>query len=287
MTTHGNFRTLQPLSDDQLRQFVPAVFAEQPEESVSARYGFIPTREIVQALRDEGFVPTFAQQCNVRLSDNENFTKHLLRFTLASDLDKILNVPKVVDGNAHHFFKAPPEIAQITLVNAHDRSSSYQLDAALWRMLCGNGLMVGGHSFESIHVRHSKGVVREVIEGTFRIIEEMPRVFERVEQMKQVPMTPRAQLGFAEAAAVLRWGNEGCPVLPDKLLNARRPEDELEDLWTTYNVVQENIMRGGLRGKATTGRRMTTREVKSVDEDVRLNRALWTMADTMREAAVH
>jgi hypothetical protein len=49
-------------------------------------------------------------------------------------------------------------------------------------------------------------------------------------------------------------------------------------------VVQEHLLRGGDRGRAATGRRMITRPVKSVGEDLRLNRALWTLTEKLAEA---
>lgn len=286
-TEYANYRTLAPMTDEQLRAAAPSIFAESPEEGVSDRYGFIPTGEVVAALRKEGFVPTYAAQCMVKDKlANKEYAKHMLRFTLASDLAKVGNVPSVVGGEAHHFFEDTPEIAQITVVNSHDRSSGYQLDAALWRLLCSNGLMVGGSAFQSIHVRHSKGVVGRVIEGSYRIIDEMPQIFERVAEMKRIELNPTAQRAFAETAAAIRW-SDAVPVDPQRLLNVRRDDDNLPDLWTTYNVVQENLMRGGVGGRAVTGRKLTTRAINSVTEDVRLNRALWVVADSMREAALH
>lgn len=287
MNTMGNYRILEALSDDQLRKIAPSIFAEEPEPGVSDRYGFIPTSEVVAAMRKEGLVPTYAAQCRVKEKGNELFTKHMIRFTRISDLEKFANVPRVVDGNAHHFFKDTPEIAQVSLVNAHDRTSTYQLDAAIWRLACSNGLMVAGASFDSIHVRHGKQIVNEVLEGTYRIAEQMPRVFERVDEMKQIELNTSTQLAFAEVAAAVRWPDGSMPVEPSKLLTRRRIEDQKPDLWSTYNVVQENLMRGGLHGRATTGRRLTTRAIESVNEDVKLNRALWLTADAMRDAARH
>jgi len=57
------------------------------------------------------------------------------------------------------------------------------------------------------------------------------------------------------------------------------------------NVVQENVIKGGLHGIAITtderGRRqrrnVTTRTVNGIDQDVKLNRALWTLAEKMAE----
>ena len=67
------------------------------------------------------------------------------------------------------------------------------------------------------------------------------------------------------------------------VLQARRWEDRKGDLWTTFNRIQENLVRGGVSGRGATGRRMTTREVAGVNENVKLNRALWSLADGMAQ----
>jgi hypothetical protein len=41
------------------------------------------------------------------------------------------------------------------------------------------------------------------------------------------------------------------------------------------------MMKGGVPGRSATGRRITTRAVGGVTENVKLNKALWTLADTM------
>jgi len=67
----------------------------------------------------------------------------------------------------------------------------------------------------------------------------------------------------------------------------RRRDDNGADLWRTFNRVQENAVRGGLSawGHDANGhrRRTTTREVKAIDQDVKLNRALWHLAERMAE----
>ena len=95
-------------------------------------------------------------------------------------------------------------------------------------------------------------------------------------------------MAFANAALQLRYpndeaGNDTAPILPEKLLAVRRHEDRENTLWSTFNKVQENFIRGGLRGTNKKGGRMTTREVKSVNEDLRLNKALWQLAESMRQ----
>jgi len=60
-------------------------------------------------------------------------------------------------------------------------------------------------------------------------------------------------------------------------------DDRAPDLWTTFNRVQENIIKGGVRGRNATGKRTTTRAVNGIDQGVKLNRALWVLAEEMRK----
>jgi hypothetical protein len=57
------------------------------------------------------------------------------------------------------------------------------------------------------------------------------------------------------------------------------------DLWTTFNKVQENVVRGGLRGvrRDETGRsrRVRSRAINGIDQHIRLNQALWTLSQHM------
>lgn len=43
------------------------------------------------------------------------------------------------------------------------------------------------------------------------------------------------------------------------------------------------MLKGGLRGQTTTGKRTTTREVTSIDSNVKLNKALWILSNRMNE----
>jgi hypothetical protein len=54
-------------------------------------------------------------------------------------------------------------------------------------------------------------------------------------------------------------------------------------LWSVFNRVQENLVKGGLSGRAANGRQQSTRPVQGIDQNVRLNRALWLLADGLRQ----
>lgn len=267
------------MSNSELYAVAPSIFASEPWAGVSSRYEFIPTVSVIEQMRKEGFIPTQAQQSLCRSSGKRGYQKHMLRFTLSADLEQLA----LLSAKYHSFIppEEQPEFGQVTLVNAHDRSSSYQLDAGLYRLACSNGLMVSAGVVESVHVRHSGHIVQDVLQGTQQIVAALPKVFERVARMKAVRLSDKQQSEFATTAAKLRWSNEehGLPIVPERLLNARRFSDQQPDLWSTFNRVQENLLRGGIKGRATTGRRMTTRGIKSVNADIHLNRSLWALAE--------
>ncbi len=61
------------------------------------------------------------------------------------------------------------------------------------------------------------------------------------------------------------------------------------DVWSTCNRLQENIINGGLRGPkiGANGRRRkaTTRPVKALDKKLKLNQALWVLTQEMGKRA--
>lgn len=138
-------------------------------------------------------------------------------------------------------------------------------------------------------VRHSgrQDVIGEVIEGAYEVLNQFALIEDQRETMKEIQIRPELQHAFAEAALAYRYDPaEGpAPVTASQLLRPRRAEDRADDLWTTFNRVQENTIKGGLTGRNKQGRRTTTRAVSGIDQDVKLNRALWVLAQHIRQAA--
>lgn len=262
----GLVRSDRPLSDDQIIKAAPSVFAESAHGSRSSRYAYIPTSEVLNGLRREGFEPFMACQARTRIEGKQDFTKHMLRLRHASQ----------INGETAN---------EIILLNSHDGTSSYQMLAGCFRFVCHNGLICGD-TLEDFRVRHSGDVVGNVIEGAFRILDEFEKVDESKEIMQGISLSSAQQGIFAKAALQLRYDEgEHAPIEPQRLNDSRRFDDRGSDLWRTFNRVQENLIQGGIRGRNANGRRMTTRQVSGVSENVRLNRALWTLADEMAKLA--
>lgn len=257
-------RSDRPLSDDRIRAVVPSIFADAPHGSRSDRYAYIPTSTVLTKLRQEGFEPFMVCQTRVRNEDRREYTKHLIRLRHASQ----------INGD---------EANEIILLNSHDGTSSYQMLAGMFRFVCQNG-MVCGDVESDIRVPHKGDVVGQVIEGAFEVLDGFEAATEQREGMQALTLNSGEQTAFARAALALKYDNEDAPapITEDQLLTPRRFEDRSADLWTTFNRVQENMTKGGLRGRNRTGRTTTTRPVNGIDQSVKLNRALWVLADELR-----
>jgi hypothetical protein len=263
------FRSEAPLTEEQMRSVAPSIFAAGKHASRSERYTYIPTIEVLRGLRHEGFEPFMVAQGKSRTEGRNEFTKHMIRMRHA--------------GQA----SASQEANEIILINSHDGASSYQMLAGVFRFVCCNGLVVGDVA-NDIRIPHKGNVQGEVIEGAVRVLSDFEAVDESKDAMKAIELQPEEQAAFATAALTLRYGERGesqppAPISAEQLLHARRPEDLGHSLWTTFQRIQENAVRGGQPGRSAQGRRMRTREVASIDRGVSLNRALWVLAEEMRK----
>jgi hypothetical protein len=94
-----------------------------------------------------------------------------------------------------------------------------------------------------------------------------------------------ARQGFARDALTLRYGPDSAGYPAPQLLTARREADRGFDLWRTYNVIQENLLAGGITRRTALGRIGTSRRISAIPEEVRLNAGLWQLASQYLEVA--
>jgi len=252
------------LSTDELMARVPSIFAEEAHESRSGRYVYIPTIEIVEQLRRDGWATTFAVQAKPRDDARLGHAKHMLRLRHASIS-----------------LRDAQEAPEIILINSHDGTTSYQMLAGYFRFVCCNGLVVGDGALE-VRVPHRGQIIEGVREGAAAMLTHFQQTTYRVETMKALPLSEGEQQAFASAARALRFEKPDV-VTPDAVNRARRSADAGSDMWSTFNRVQENIVRGGLmtRNPARPYERRRSREVRGIGENVRLNQALWSLAEEM------
>jgi hypothetical protein len=298
---------ISPINEASLLSLAPSIFAAAPHESRSQRYGYVSSIDLIRALVEKGFDITAASQSKPKDSGKHNFAKHMVRMRHTESYARVQQA--IIEGRAAgdtHTLEARTAarslkntFAEIVLTNSHDGTSAVILHAGLFRLDCFNGLILADSTVASIHVTHSKRLVANVIDGAFQLAEQTPVMLDAVRNWSQLQLERPERVALADAARVLRFGdNEGnvaSTVTADQILDARRDADTGNDLWTTFNRVQENLMRGGLAdtrpgyrdaetNKWKPTRRLRTRAIKSIDGDVRLNKGLWTLAEGLAKA---
>lgn len=270
---HDRFRSsgdLHPLNNDELQSFAPSVFAQNAMPGVSENYSFLPTIHAVDGLRQAGWQPVWVSEQLVRLETRKGFQKHMIRFQRSDLIGRVSEY-----------------CPEICLVNSHDRSSAYQLHAGIFRLICGNGLIVSDVCFQRVSIRHTGFEPSLVVDASLKVLDSLPQLTDAVESFRARRLTPAESKAFAESAILLRYDDlQTAPISAEKLLEPRRTEDAGNDLWKVYNVTQESLIRGGLkdysRRKANGKRHPRTRAVAELDENVRLNKALWHLAEALK-----
>ena len=262
------------LTEDEIRTAAPSVFATTAHASRSAKFRPIATIEVLRMLDKEGFGVVGAIQSVGRIEDRKDYTKHMLRLRQRDDVQR-----RVGDN-----------VFEILLKNANDGTAAYDLLSGLFRIACMNSLVSMSTQMTTQRVRHSGDVGPKVIDGVFSVLNDAERSLAAPEQWGRLQLSAPEQQLFAQVAHAIRFpvdehNNATTNVKPEHLLKVRRTEDRQEDLWTVFNRVQENVIRGGLdnTGLNAAGqlRRASTKAVKGIDQSTALNRALWTLGEEM------
>jgi hypothetical protein len=273
-----NVRDNNGLTADVLKNTVPSIFAEDAHESRSSRYVYIPTIQIIQNMIKEGFVPVQAMQGKARTEDKINFTKHLVRFRKRDELG--LSVP---------------ESPEIILVNSHDGTTSYHLMNGIFRTVCQNGL-ISGDLENNFKVRHSGDIIGDVIQAAYSVVSSSVETMENIQEMKNIILLPEEKNLLATYSVKARYGiteddeeqseittEEELPIPTYKALQPRRYEDKKDDLFTTMNVIQENLIKGGISARGKDGKKKTVRSVNGIDQNVKVNKLIWSFAEELRK----
>ncbi|MCL4180492.1 MAG: DUF932 domain-containing protein [Verrucomicrobia bacterium] len=268
MTLHNtSYFKATALDDTTLRHQAPSIFAPGPMSGLSYRYAFVPTIRIVDGLREHNWAPVAAEEQRIRKETRRGFQKHMLRFRRVEQMETL------DEWNV-----------ELVLINSHDAGCAYQIHAGIYRRICSNGLVLSQDSFEALRFRHTGLLADEVVQASFRLLDQIPRVGALVERFRNRTLDYSESLALAGHALMLRYGSlVTAPVEPETLLQPRRPEDVGPDLWTTMNRVQEHLVRGGLSDlhRDRRGRLRSVRALRGIDAKVDLNKALWGAAERL------
>ncbi len=82
---------------------------------------------------------------------------------------------------------------------------------------------------------------------TEQFVLNTPKIQKSVDRMMEVRMDTEKKVDFVSKAVGIRWKNtEDISTLTlETIINPLRDGDEDDNLWNTFNIVQEKLIRGG------------------------------------------
>jgi len=252
------------LSNEQLVARASSVGQVSPHHATSDRYSFISTLDVVDTLRDDGWRPFSAQQGRIYYSDKGGYQKHMVRLVHPDWIYKDMSL-------------------QALLINSHDRSTVYQLRLGIFTFVCANGL-ISGETLIQEAAKHINQTQEAININAHEMTAKAERIISFVDRFKSVTLDEIRQREYAEAVMAFLYGRDKdgkvkASLTYDQLLETRRTEQSEPTLWNVLNRVQENVVRGGLRGKSfNTGRAVVTQGITAIDRTVDVNEFLWDTA---------
>jgi len=241
-----------------LQQTVPALFQTEKLSKLSDRYTMVPTIDVVDKFIQNGWEVSSAKQVG-----KTAYAKHQVRLRNSE-------LPQVGDS-----------LIEAVITNSHNGGSTLQIGAGLYRLVCSNGLTVPVSTFGDMKQTHLNLSMSDVERITEQFVLNVPKVQESVDRMMEVKMDMDKKIDFVSKAVDIRWKNtEDISTLTlETIINPLRDGDMDDNLWNTFNVVQEKLIRGGFIKQQGRNVR-TVKGIQSLTMDNMINTKLWELAET-------
>ena len=163
----------------------------------SAKYSFVPTIQVIEDIKNLGWVPTEATAVRARKERTAGKGKHMITFE-------------------HEDFKTEDnEKIQILLINSHDGTSNFQLEIGVFRLVCSNGLVIKDNDMGVVKVRHLGYSFKDITAAVNQLVSNIPNVFKKMTKMKETELDESQMAELALKSACVRFNLE-CSIVTGK-----------------------------------------------------------------------
>lgn len=226
----------------------------------SNKFGFISSENLVSRLETQGLKLASVVESKIRKDKEvrQGYQKHVLRFDTGF-------------SNRHGNL-------QLLAVNSHEGSSALTFRMGFFRLVCSNGLIIGSDLIPQIKVRHTQNGLLKLDDSIDELMEWKTVAMDNIEKMENRKLNRDEFEKLIHASAKIRLADKySDKIVP--LFEAKRYEDNKEDLFTAFNVIQENIMRTGFYVlNKETNVSTKVRAIRGVNASLELNTALYNEA---------
>ena len=243
----------------------PALFAKSAHPKMSDSYAFTNTYDIVLHMCNRGYVVTSVA------GGHTLYTKVMVRMRHQS----------LIDNDVAY---AP----ELVLLDSHDGSSRLKLYLGFITMACMNGMICGDMLYSQSFLHVAPDLMAQVMLEVDDIGTHINRLTQHVDAMRSYQTNIGERIKIADVGVLARFGDDrsGSFVadMRDRMLVARRSEDNNDSLFSVVGRVQENALRGGMSYNSNnTVRRLAS--IRDVRRNVSINQRLWQAADELLLAA--
>lgn len=258
---------------DQVRSLAPAAFSTTPSSLLTASYSHVTTANVLDALLQDGWAVTDARQPRTRRGGSIEHKRHEIGLTHP-------DLPVHADG-------APV----LRLANSSDGACAFRLIGGFLRFACTNQLYAGVKVVGGVFYHRGDSLEDRIVAGAREARKNFDRVITAVDLWRQIELSPEQQLAFGRRAIEARWPTQA-PVFVNlpAMMQARRAADQRADLWATFNIAQEAVVRGGFRatfrqldeeGNPLGLAERNVRKITGISASERINTRLWELADAV------
>jgi len=265
------------LTKDQLREICPVAFEEAPTNpGVTDKYLFVNTETIIDDLDKLGWKPVTAAMRKSRGKDTI-FSKHMVTFQ-NPDI-------KITSKDGDDAFP------RIIMTNSHDGLQAFKFSVGIFRLVCSNGLVVADEKFSEFKIRHKGYTFAELRDVVAQAVNDLPNKVEVLNKMRNKILTQDEKQKLALDALLIRAGiSPGSDKAKEfkydqetiqDILEPKRKEDTGDDLWKTFNVIQEKITQGEFHAALVGAKVRKVRKIKSFEKDLQVNKELFKLATAL------
>lgn len=262
------------LSEEELKVKAPFIFTTEPTNSkVSGKYVQATTIDVVRDMAKLGWYPVEAKQCRAKAGSSGIRSFHMVAFQNPDE--------KIVKGNGE--VECFP---RIILTNSHDGFNSFKFMCGLLRCICSNGLILMENEMANFAIRHINYTFDELRKVVCESVKSIPEQVKIINTFKNVTLTDEQKNSLATEAIKIRKNfkeEEKFSVTKEELmdiLNPVREEDNGDDLWSIFNVLQEKMIKGGFNLTNKDGKKRSQRGITSVKRDLEINVKLFEVANS-------
>lgn len=239
------------ISLNSLRERVPAIFTKTPSPKVSDRYSFADSEYYLQKFIDADWFIHSARQVS-----KSEYAPHqvILRNNDIATVGDLL--------------------PQLMFTNSHNGIKKMTIDTGIYRLVCSNGLVVPTSITQSLSIKHIDlgDSTTDTIVNSF--YEKVPIIMNNIDRMRNKILTDDEIDNFTYNALQIRFTN-AVGININDVVKPLRLEDNSDDLWTVFNVVQEKLIRGGIQLPS----KRRSRPINNFVNDNNINTKLWELAE--------